>query len=729
MKAYRLIPFFVFCVALGTYLFTLTPTVDFIDSGEFAAVASTLGIAHPTGYPLYTLLGHLCSKIPLASRVIFRLNILSSLLAALAAGIFTLFIKNFLSISGPAKTEASDDLREKLEWLAALAAGLILVWSRVFWEIGTTLEVYSLHAFFIALLFYLLSRYLLADDERKEKRLGALFFLILGLSLANHLTTILLLPAFALLCILKWKERNLSFGKMLLIMLPLLIGLSLYLYLPLRASHNPEVMWGKPSTLEGLWNHISVSDFRHRIKTIPEPGDTPGGYLARLFRTLTGEMDGDSLREFFALLLRRLGYAVLPFIILGIVEIFRRSRRYFYFLLLAFIPATFYAATYDVPDNIFYYNPSYMVLVAVAAAGILGVFLWLARRGGGRVAAIILIPALALPPLFINYSDVNKKNNYFTEDFIRNLFSTIEPNAILFALDVHIFIHPLDYYQRVEGLRTDVVVLPNHGLQKGWFGEQLKYHHPEIYEKSAREIEAYRDYLDKIENGEAYDYALLERLYCEMLSSIISRNYDRRPIYVTSEFDHAQKGDYHPGFRKAPEGLAWRLLKAGDSARDFPYREFSYRELSYPHKDADAIRHAYMYMLMEKANCEESKGNIPAAKKWLEQALRVYPGDELVSDTYNGKVVVRNRHRDLLHRYALLLGKEGDFEKARAVAANLIEFAPDDPRGYAVGGIMLVREGRLEEARDLFRRGLGRIPGDPLLLQNLRTVEGQIGNP
>ena len=133
-----------------------------------------------------------------------------------------------------------------------------------------------------------------------------------------------------------------------------------------------------------------------------------------------------------------------------------------------------------------------------------------------------------------------------------------------------------------------------------------------------------------------------------------------------------------------------------------------------------------MYMLMEKANYEESKGNLSAAKKWLEQALRVYPGEKLLSDTYNGKVVVRNRHRDLLHRYALLLGKEGDFEKARSAADCLIEFDPDDPRGYAVGGIMLVREGRLEEARDVFRRGLGRIPDDPMLHQNLRTVEGEI---
>ncbi|MBU1262241.1 DUF2723 domain-containing protein, partial [bacterium] len=44
-------------VSFGVYLHTLTPTVGFHDSGELITVAYTLGIAHPPGYPLYTLFG------------------------------------------------------------------------------------------------------------------------------------------------------------------------------------------------------------------------------------------------------------------------------------------------------------------------------------------------------------------------------------------------------------------------------------------------------------------------------------------------------------------------------------------------------------------------------------------------------------------------------------------------------------------------------------------------
>ena len=46
-----------FLLSFLLYLRTAAPHVTFIDSGELAAVASSLGVAHPTGYPLFTLIG------------------------------------------------------------------------------------------------------------------------------------------------------------------------------------------------------------------------------------------------------------------------------------------------------------------------------------------------------------------------------------------------------------------------------------------------------------------------------------------------------------------------------------------------------------------------------------------------------------------------------------------------------------------------------------------------
>ena len=76
----------VFLVSFVVYLLTLASGVGFIDSGELATVCATLGIAHPTGYPLFTLVGFLFSQLPIASMVIVRLNIMSALFSALGAG-------------------------------------------------------------------------------------------------------------------------------------------------------------------------------------------------------------------------------------------------------------------------------------------------------------------------------------------------------------------------------------------------------------------------------------------------------------------------------------------------------------------------------------------------------------------------------------------------------------------------------------------------------------------
>ena len=127
-----------------------------------------------------------------------------------------------------------------------------------------------------------------------------------------------------------------------------------------------------------------------------------------------------------------------------------------------------------------------------------------------------------------------------------------------------------------------------------------------------------------------------------MLFSIISHN-PERPIYITSEFNPVRNPYFHPGYYRIPEGLCWRFYREKETPREIPYREFSYRELTYPHKDADAVRHAYMYMLNERGKYEASRGNYDLALRWIDQALRVYPGKKLLSDRYNGTWVVPNR--------------------------------------------------------------------------------------
>ena len=125
------------------YLRTLTPGVGFIDSGELAAVACTLGIAHPTGYPLFTLLGWIFSHLPIPGEEIYRLNVMAALFSA--AGIFVFFqlMVFLLRRFGPAQRGPAGVL------IPAACSALLLGFSETYWAQATAVEVYSLHLLFV----------------------------------------------------------------------------------------------------------------------------------------------------------------------------------------------------------------------------------------------------------------------------------------------------------------------------------------------------------------------------------------------------------------------------------------------------------------------------------------------------------------------------------------------------------------------------------------------------
>src|SRR4051812_26123567 len=73
--------------SLVVYVLTLSPTVNFVDSGELISVGANAGIAHPPGYPLYTLLIILGGALPFSDRAV-GVNLVSALAGALAVALF-----------------------------------------------------------------------------------------------------------------------------------------------------------------------------------------------------------------------------------------------------------------------------------------------------------------------------------------------------------------------------------------------------------------------------------------------------------------------------------------------------------------------------------------------------------------------------------------------------------------------------------------------------------------
>src|SRR4029078_2966183 len=131
----------VFLVALVVYSWTLAPTVTLTDSGELIVAAYGLGVAHPPAFPLWVMLAHLASLVPVGS-VAVRINFSSAVFAALACGILTLVVTDlFLTASCFAASRRknkgarhgsnikSPNVNRLLMFTPAVGAGLLMAFS------------------------------------------------------------------------------------------------------------------------------------------------------------------------------------------------------------------------------------------------------------------------------------------------------------------------------------------------------------------------------------------------------------------------------------------------------------------------------------------------------------------------------------------------------------------------------------------------------------------------
>src|SRR3990172_6909542 len=124
----------IFGSTLIVYILTLSRSVYFGDSGELIAVARTLGIAHPPGYPLYTMIAHLFTYLPFGN-LAFRVNLFSAVTSSL-----TIVVVYFIC------------LKLTKNRLASISASLFLAFSYLFWLYSLVAEVFSLNNLFVTLI-------------------------------------------------------------------------------------------------------------------------------------------------------------------------------------------------------------------------------------------------------------------------------------------------------------------------------------------------------------------------------------------------------------------------------------------------------------------------------------------------------------------------------------------------------------------------------------------------
>ena len=434
--------------ALALYALTVAPGLTLAhggtDGAELAVAVHTRGVPHPSGYPTYVLLAQVFRALPWGD-LAGRLNLFSTLAAALAAGTLA------LAAAGLSPGEEG----HLPAVVAALTAGLSLAVSGLFWSQALITEVYALHTLFITVVLWLLLRW------RQRRGSGLLLAgLALGLGLGNHLSLLFMLPGMILFL---WLSRRRLRGRDIGLAGGLfLAGLTVYLYLPLRAAADPWLNWGDPRDWTNFWTHVSGEAYQGLLFRVPWP------QVAQRLAAAAGFL----LRD------------MAPWgVLLGLGGAFVLGRRDRPCLLLTALPAglgLLLALSYGGADSHVHLLPLYLTgtLWAGVAAGTLTAAL--GRRLGKKAAWVaLLLPLLSLVlavwygPTWSLRADPGPLPRYEV------LWTTLPDQALLLSdRDEHTF--PLWYAQQVEGERLDLAVVDVRLLEWTWYRRQLPRRCPDL---------------------------------------------------------------------------------------------------------------------------------------------------------------------------------------------------------------------------------------------------------
>jgi hypothetical protein len=410
------------------YALTSPHTVGLEDDGLFILSSYFLGIEHPPGYPLFTLIGHLFSQLPVGS-VAYRVHLASALFGALSGGAAWLCARQL----GLARLPA---------WLAALVLGL----SPVFWSQSIIAEVYTLNTFFFLVVAWL------ALQPRPSLPWLALVF---GLSLSNHWPLMLLVaPAFA---VLLWPLRDEISRRAWLLAGLALLGLMPYVWMVWR-SHAPLPIsfYGPLGSLSEIWYFVSRAGYAGADRA------ASADWLDRI--QFLGFFAGQ-----LAVQLAGLGTALAA---IGCVVQWRRlGRRISAFLTIVFLMSSvgllmLLGFEYNtISKHVFHVYPLPAYAVAALWAG-LG-FAWLIERYALRALSAGAATALVLGLSFA----VGARTNIFTDHewgahYGRTLLAMFPPNAVVLTRG-EADLGPLAYYHMIENVRPDLTLYQTKGLVLG----------------------------------------------------------------------------------------------------------------------------------------------------------------------------------------------------------------------------------------------------------------------
>jgi hypothetical protein len=586
------IPFFI-------YLLTLAPSVTFFDSGEFITAIYSLGSPHSPGYPLFVLFTKPFTWMPFGN-LAYRVNIATAISASLACFGVYLLVRHMLDEEIWAGDERFSHYLIKS---AALCAALTFAFSARLWLQSNHDKPYPLFSFLTALILYLLLLY------RKKYRQGEecpcyiyLGAFLCGLAFGAHQSMVLLLPCFAFLVLSLNIRLIFRLKEQILAGIFFLLGLSVYLYLPIRATRNPLLNWGDPKTAtQFLWHFLRKG----------YPAEIVDRDIYLFFKQLAAF---NFIHEF----------TVVGFVLLLVgMFAYAKSRQYeiiAYLIAICTFLAVLVGYQNTAAEMIFlteeFFTPLYLLFAVFIGLGLYHLVnrVFLKQRffriQAFKTRLVVWFTLLALPVSLcaMNYYENDQHDNYIAFDYANNTFRSLSNNAVLFTWgDSGAF--PLWYLQGVERMREDLVLLHTPHLVFKWYLDAF----PDIFRSSV------------LRSG------VLDQSSPVILQAAIAEQLSKRPVFIDFSTKYSIKLD---GYRLLGRGICYKIEKGVGESLFFPessiwslYTDRGLAGDSGSFRDLDTGKAILIYAIshMDAGEALLARGRVAEGYGELKRALAIAP--------------------------------------------------------------------------------------------------------
>jgi len=495
--------------ALALYVLTLAPTTQYWDASEYITAAHALGIPHPPGSPLFVILAHVWGLLPLGADYARRINLFAAVTSAATAGLWFLIGERWLR----AIVAAAPRRRLVAAAGAVVGATAFSVWN----QSVVNEKVYTLSVLTIALVLCLVVRW--GDQPvstRRDHHLVLIVYL-LALTATNHLMGVLAAPA-VLLYVLLTDPRALVRPRFLVAAaLVVAVGLSVNLFIPIRAHFDPYLNQGEATTWPTLKAVLARDQFgKPSVLDNPmyPPGpDNPGHSLVLYGQQLLNYVQYFTWqfgRDWFPGIGRALAVLFGAVGLIGARRHWRTDRRAAVamttLILTLTVALVFYlnfkwgysqafngpGLEHEVRERDYFFIASFAAWGVWVGMGLATLMQWIEEVRVARAAAApvrvwapsALVLLLALVPLAANRLTAPRNGETLARDYAHDLLQSVDPYAILVtAGDNDTF--PLWYAQEVEGVRKDVSVLVLSLANTGWYLRQLQRRAPVTFDPGA----------------------------------------------------------------------------------------------------------------------------------------------------------------------------------------------------------------------------------------------------